>query len=261
MILTRPSLEMTVGDQSADEVEIVIDPSPFPETLIGVPFEFQVTLLLDEENTEDVHLSLRAACPSGGAALLSGDAMGNACLESIETSSKDLDSGSASWVFAVVYRGSTGTYRWTIEAHGTRGVHAVPIDIKPGRFPNVIELDDDDDETVKVAILSTPDFDATTAVDRTSLTFGVTGDEDSLESCRKNGKDVNGDGLDDLVCKFRIEDTGFQFGDTEGILKGKMVDGTPFEGTDSVVLEIDDDDDDDEDDDDDDQVVKEGGSS
>lgn len=29
---------------------------------------------------------------------------------------------------------------------------------------------------------------------------------------------------------------GFQCGDTEGILKAKMIDGTPIEGKDSVII-------------------------
>jgi len=109
----------------------------------------------------------------------------------------------------------------------------VPIDIKPGSFPNSINMESRG--TIPVAILSTPDFDATT-VDKTSLTFGRTGDEDSLEKCTKSNEDVNGDGLLDVVCHFRTQDTGFREGDNEGILKGKTVDGIPIEGRDSVRI-------------------------
>ncbi len=87
-----------------------------------------------------------------------------------------------------------------------------------------------------VAILSTPDFDATTEVDKSSLTFGRTGDEDSLARCTRSNEDVNGDGLLDVVCHFRTQDTGFQSGDTEGILKGKTVDNVPIEGRDAVRI-------------------------
>src|SRR3990170_1710579 len=112
-------------------------------------------------------------------------------------------------------------------------IQEVPIDIKPGSFPNSINLKSR--VTIPVAILSTSDFDATT-VDKTTLTFGKTGNEDSLEKCTKSNEDVNGDGRLDVVCHFRTQDTGFQAGDTEGTLRGKTVDGITIEGRDSVRI-------------------------
>ena len=38
------------------------------------------------------------------------------------------------------------------------------------------------------------------------------------------------------VCHFNTPQTGFQKGDTEGILKGKTVEGIPIRGTDSVRI-------------------------
>ena len=73
-------------------------------------------------------------------------------------------------------------------------------------------------------------------VDQKSLTFGSTGDEASLAFCNPKGEDVNGDGLKDLVCHFYTQKTGFQCGDTEGILKGQTLDSTLFEGRDSVRI-------------------------
>ncbi len=130
----------------------------------------------------------------------------------------------------------------------------VDIDIKPGNARNRIEIEpddiaypnDDDGKKISVAILSTEQFNALEQVDRNSLTFGSSGDENSLNlkgrkhipDCRK--KDVNKDRLPDLVCKFNINATGFQLGDTVGILKGLTVDGLPIEGHDSVVIKVDD---------------------
>ena len=110
----------------------------------------------------------------------------------------------------------------------------VSIDIKPGSFPN--SINSKSKGTIPVAILSTADFDAPTQVDRTSLTFGRTGDEASLAFCTRSDEDVNGDGLLDIVCHFRTHLTAFQVGDTEGILKGKTVGGVPIEGRDSVRI-------------------------
>ena len=80
---------------------------------------------------------------------------------------------------------------------------------------------------ILVAILSEPGFDAM-KIDKNSLTFGATGDESSLMSCRKKGKDVKvdkiKDGRKDLVCYFKADITGFQENDVQGILRGTWVD-------------------------------------
>jgi hypothetical protein len=87
---------------------------------------------------------------------------------------------------------------------------------------------------VPVAILGTPDFDATTAVDRTSLTFGRTGDEASFSHCALVQSDLNGDGSVDLLCYFHQQATGFVPGDTQGVLRGATTEGRPIQGVDVV---------------------------
>jgi hypothetical protein len=94
--------------------------------------------------------------------------------------------------------------------------------------------------TVLVAILSRPGFDATTKVDTSTLTFGHSGTEQSFVSCEKNSRDVNGDGLADLICRFSIQQAAFQPSDTRGILLFHDVDGSPFEGIDSIQIVTDD---------------------
>ncbi len=83
---------------------------------------------------------------------------------------------------------------------------------------------------------------------RSSLTFGRIGDEQSLVHTpdqwdfRLPGptvcstQDVNGDGLQDLVCQFDRQRAGFQLTDTYGVLRGVTVTGTTIEGTDSVHI-------------------------
>jgi len=80
------------------------------------------------------------------------------------------------------------------------------------------------------------DFDAPSDVMIPLLTFGRSGNEQSLSGCGQGGEDVNEDGLADLVCHFLTRLTGFQAGDTEGILKGVTIEGTPIEGSDSVRI-------------------------
>lgn len=112
-------------------------------------------------------------------------------------------------------------------------VREVGIDIKPSSFPN--SINSESRGKIPVAILSSEAFDAPSQVNATSLTFGKTGDEQSLAFCR-GSEDVNGDGLLDLVCHFYTQRTSFQSGDPVGILRGKLLDGTRIEGQDSVRI-------------------------
>jgi hypothetical protein len=114
------------------------------------------------------------------------------------------------------------------------GVITVDLDIKPRSFPNSINRKGRG--RTPVAILSSPTFDAPAEVDKTSLTFSRTGDEASLAFCTNSNEDVNDDGLVDVVCHFYNQATGFQIGDTEGVLKGVTQGGLPFEGVDSVRI-------------------------
>src|SRR5207249_11988003 len=110
----------------------------------------------------------------------------------------------------------------------------VGLDIKPGSLPN--SVNSTSAGTIPVAILSTSRFNAVTSVDFSTLTFGRTGNEKSLKFCNGNGEDVNGDRLLDLVCHFNTGKAGFQFGDTQGVLKGRTFSGISFVGSDSVGI-------------------------
>lgn len=111
----------------------------------------------------------------------------------------------------------------------------VDIDIKPGGFPNSVNTKNR--TRIPVAILSTATFNAPADVDQSSLTFGKTGNEQSLISCGQSGEDVNRDGLRDLVCGFATEQTGLISGDEEAILNGRLVGNRiPIRGMDSVRI-------------------------
>jgi hypothetical protein len=113
----------------------------------------------------------------------------------------------------------------------------VTIDIRPRSEANIINLEN---ERVYVAILSTATFDAAT-VDANSLTFGRTGNEQSLAISSSgpacNLRDVNDDQRNDLVCAYVVRKTRFQCGDKEGIIKGHTLKGTPLIGRDSVEIQ------------------------
>jgi hypothetical protein len=117
----------------------------------------------------------------------------------------------------------------------------VNVDIQPGQFPNIIQANTPG--SIPVAILSSSTFNAVARIDATSLTFGRIGDENSLEfrstppQAVCQNADVNGDGRPDLVCQFRQKVSGFQAGDSVGIVRGRTYGGISFEGTDSVVIQ------------------------
>jgi len=90
-------------------------------------------------------------------------------------------------------------------------------------------------KTIPVAIHSMAGFNAMKDVDQRSLTFGATGDEESLLKCKKKGKKVKVEGVKDhdkdLVCYFRPDRAKIVEGDMSATLKGKTKDGKEFEGS------------------------------
>lgn len=126
--------------------------------------------------------------------------------------------------------GTAVTYNFLLDA----APRSVDLDIVPGEYPNVVELQRQG--VIPVAVLSTPHFDARSDVIAPSLTFGRSGNEASLAFCDPRGSDVDDDGLLDQVCYFRIEATGFRCNDTEGVLRGKLIDGKPLTGMDAVLV-------------------------
>lgn len=113
-------------------------------------------------------------------------------------------------------------------------VEVVEIDVKPGAFPNSINLGSNG--TVAVAIFSEPSFDART-VDPLSVTLaGATVELKGKGTPMASFQDVNGDGLIDLVVHVSTEALQLSDGDTEIVLEGKTFSGTSIEGRDSVRI-------------------------
>ena len=104
----------------------------------------------------------------------------------------------------------------------------INIEIKPG-VPEQPPINPKSKGSIPVALLSKPGFDAF-GVDTQSLTFGRSGNEHSLVRCFKEYRDVDGDGLPDLLCHFDNQMTGFEPSDAAGRIKGRMAAGGQFEG-------------------------------
>lgn len=138
-----------------------------------------------------------------------------------------------------LFLGHGGIYTSTMSANAngdytlvisgvTLSVQPINIDIKPGSGA-LAPVNPKSRGKIPVALLSSSEFNALD-VNVASLTFGATGNEPSLSSCGKDGKDVNGDGRPDLVCHFDNQLARFTPGDLEGIVKGRTADDRQFEG-------------------------------
>jgi hypothetical protein len=111
---------------------------------------------------------------------------------------------------------------------------SVAIDVKPGAFPNCFNVNGHG--VVPVAVLGSEVLDVA-LVDQYSLLFGglavrVRGNKGPL--C--NFEDSNGDGYEDLVCKFEDDPSYWEPGDGTATLTGTLLDGTKFEGTDTICI-------------------------
>lgn len=119
----------------------------------------------------------------------------------------------------------------------------VEIDIKPGSYPNSLNINGHG--VIPVAILGSADFDVT-QIDLSTLRFA------GLEvRVKGNGapqcsiKDVSGDftnpegapdGYQDLVCQFVDNPDTWLPGEGVAKLMGNLLDGTPIEGTDEIII-------------------------
>jgi outer membrane protein assembly factor BamB len=110
----------------------------------------------------------------------------------------------------------------------------VDIDINPGSDSNCLNINGSG--VIPVAILGSASFDVAD-VDITTLSFGGL-------AVRMRGKkgpicgyeDSNDDGIQDLVCHFEDDPSAWSVGSDSATLSGELLDGSPFEGSDSICV-------------------------
>jgi hypothetical protein len=107
----------------------------------------------------------------------------------------------------------------------------VQIDIRPGTFPNTINIGGN--SKLPVAILSSEQFDAAT-VDASTVRFGRTGTE--ATPLRHTLSYVNDDLRLDLLLHFETQATGIVCGTTSASLTGHTTTGAAIAGSDAVVV-------------------------
>ncbi|HZM36388.1 MAG TPA: hypothetical protein VFC18_18130 [Burkholderiales bacterium] len=103
----------------------------------------------------------------------------------------------------------------------------IGIEIKPGSGERA-PINPKAKGVIPVALLASPGFDPFN-IEVNSLTFGATGDEQTLRRCAAGGQDVDGDGDLDRVCTFENQGTQFNETSTMGILKGHTTAGSAFQ--------------------------------
>jgi hypothetical protein len=149
-------------------------------------------------------------------------------------------SPTSAWNSVLRYDGATGAFVDVFVTSGSGGlggpaflvfspvkVATVEIDIKPGSVSN--SINPRSRGKVRVAILTTDAFDATT-VDPTTVLFGTTGTK--AAPVQSSLEDVDGD--TDLILHFNTRDTGIACGDTSAILAGETRSGRSIEGSDAL---------------------------
>ena len=107
----------------------------------------------------------------------------------------------------------------------------VGIDIKPGNNRN--QINPRSKGVIWVALLSdtASPFDPSSQVDIPTVEFGP----DSATANRYKVKDINKDGLGDLLLRFKVPDTGIACGDTEATLTGETFGSQPITSSDAIT--------------------------
>jgi len=117
---------------------------------------------------------------------------------------------------------------WVRELRSARLPPEIRIDVRPRKVQN--KLRPVPNVPIAVAVLGSEEVDVED-VDLATLAFGPDGAAAERKAKRV---DVDGDGFEDLVTRYRLRETGIARGDTEACLTG-IADGFEFLSCDAVV--------------------------
>lgn len=148
-------------------------------------------------------------------------------------------SGSGRYVVSVegVGRFPNGSYTLIISGVTVAApsqVDYVNIDVRPGDRSEYTRVNMKQKRDLPIALLSRPakgDMPAFKPLEAKvdSITFGRGGEEKSLTRCLREHRDLNRDGIPDLVCLFDVPSAGFEENDVAGKMKGETKSGMRFE--------------------------------
>lgn len=110
----------------------------------------------------------------------------------------------------------------------------VVIDIKPGSFPNSINLGSNGN--VPVAIMSTVSFDARTIDPASVVLAGASVLLRGKGNYQYILEDLNGDGLDDMIVHIDTTALQLSLGDTEALLEAQTYQGVRIRGSDTIRI-------------------------
>ena len=151
------------------------------------------------------------------------------------TANPDYPGGKGAWYFYFGYglqvgdgAATTSPTAWAVRDGDVEPPITITLDIKPGVFPNTIICGSKG--LVPVAILTTPDFEAST-VDPVTVTFDGT-----TVATKSRMIDVDHDGDKDLLLYFNTQDLNLNKDSTRATLTGTTDDGIDIVGTDSVTI-------------------------
>jgi hypothetical protein len=111
---------------------------------------------------------------------------------------------------------------------------SVNIDIKPGSYPNSINLGSQGN--VPVAIFGSSDFDATTVDPLTVTLAGASVRIKGKGTPMSSFEDLNGDGHTDIFVHVDTTALELSEGDTEAVLEGETYDGIKIRGVDTIRI-------------------------
>jgi uncharacterized protein YegL len=218
--LTPPAATNTVGEIHTVEAEVLDD---FGDPVPGIEVGFAVTggpSIIDGEPSNPV--------PASGTDLTDGSGIATFSYVNAEASADVITVTVAEQAFVSELFVGTVAKTWEpIE---------LMIDIKPGSFPNSINVNKKNG-VIPVAVFGSETFDVTT-IDVATLRFGPAGaspahDLLDLYVYADHLQDVNGDGYIDLVSHYPTPETGLVPGMTSACIVGETS-GLDFIGCDSV---------------------------